>query len=289
VAARGLDIPEVDLVVQCEPPKDVDSYIHRSGRTGRAGRSGTSVCLYNARQEFALKEVEKKAGIKFQKVTPPQPHQLVQAAVNDAQRCLDEVPSKVLPAFKKFAKEMLASRPAEDIVAAALSHISGLTEIKKRSLLSSMDDFTAYQMSNTFEVRSPYYFWNTIESSLGASFRADLKFMKLTKDKMGCVVDVPSKYEEFIEDTWVDTNKVKLFKMTELPELEDYDPRRQHGHGNSSNYRNNNSNSYNNRSNNQWNSGGNRNQGGGPSGFKRRSDFGNNNYGGYNGPKRTKY
>ena len=37
VAARGLDIPEVDLVLQCEPPKDIESYIHRSGRTGRAG------------------------------------------------------------------------------------------------------------------------------------------------------------------------------------------------------------------------------------------------------------
>lgn len=281
VAARGLDIPEVDLVIQCEPPKDVDSYIHRSGRTGRAGRSGTCVCLYNARQEFALKEVEKKAGIKFQRVTPPQPHQLVQAAVNDAQRCLDDVPSKVLPSFKKYAKEMLATRPAEDVVAAALSYISGLTEIKKRSLLSSMDGFIAYQMSNTFDVRSPYYFWNALESSLGSSFRADVKFMKLTKDKMGCVVDVPSKYEEFIEDTWVDTNKVKLFKMTELPELEDYEPRRQYGNGN--NYRNN-GNGYNNRSNNQWNNGGNRGQGSG--GFKRRSDFGNNS--GY-GAKRTKY
>ena len=33
VAARGLDIPNVDLVVQLEPPKEVESYIHRSGRT----------------------------------------------------------------------------------------------------------------------------------------------------------------------------------------------------------------------------------------------------------------
>ena len=37
VAARGLDISGVELVVQCEPPKDPENYIHRSGRTGRAG------------------------------------------------------------------------------------------------------------------------------------------------------------------------------------------------------------------------------------------------------------
>ena len=35
VAARGLDIPGVDLVIQCSPPKDVDDYIHRAGRTGQ--------------------------------------------------------------------------------------------------------------------------------------------------------------------------------------------------------------------------------------------------------------
>ena len=37
VAARGLDINDVQLVVQAEPPKTVETYIHRSGRTGRAG------------------------------------------------------------------------------------------------------------------------------------------------------------------------------------------------------------------------------------------------------------
>ena len=42
VAARGLDINGVELVVQCEPPKDPETYIHRSGRTGRAGAKGTS-------------------------------------------------------------------------------------------------------------------------------------------------------------------------------------------------------------------------------------------------------
>ena len=38
VAARGLDFPEVELVVQVEPPREIESYVHRAGRTGRAGR-----------------------------------------------------------------------------------------------------------------------------------------------------------------------------------------------------------------------------------------------------------
>ena len=46
VAAHWLDIPSVDLVIQSEPPKDIDSYIHRAGRTASAGRSGTFITLY---------------------------------------------------------------------------------------------------------------------------------------------------------------------------------------------------------------------------------------------------
>jgi len=43
VCARGIDLPDLDLVIQTEPPKDVDSYVHRSGRTGRNGSEGTCV------------------------------------------------------------------------------------------------------------------------------------------------------------------------------------------------------------------------------------------------------
>ncbi|PWZ08482.1 DEAD-box ATP-dependent RNA helicase 7 [Zea mays] len=42
VAARGLDINDVQLIIQCEPPRDVEAYIHRSGRTWRAAQSAGS-------------------------------------------------------------------------------------------------------------------------------------------------------------------------------------------------------------------------------------------------------
>merc|ERR1712193_305436 len=65
VAARGLDIPKIDLVIQTGPPQDVDSYIHRAGRTGRAGKKGVCVVFYGDDQLQGMAEVEKHAGIQF--------------------------------------------------------------------------------------------------------------------------------------------------------------------------------------------------------------------------------
>lgn len=51
VAARGLDIPQVDLVVQVDPPSDPKVFLHRCGRAGRAGRKGLSVILLQPGRE----------------------------------------------------------------------------------------------------------------------------------------------------------------------------------------------------------------------------------------------
>ncbi|XP_012370886.1 nucleolar RNA helicase 2 [Octodon degus] len=137
VAARGLDIPEVDLVVQSCPPKDVESYIHRSGRTGRAGRTGVCICFYQHKEEYQLAQVEQKAGIKFKRIGVPSPTEIIKASSKDAIRLLDSVPPTAIGHFKQSAEKLIEEKGAVEALAAALAHISGATSVDQRSLINS--------------------------------------------------------------------------------------------------------------------------------------------------------
>ena len=57
VASRGLDIPNVDLVIQLQPPNDVETYIHRSGRTARAGKSGVCITFYSKKTQHIMDDI----------------------------------------------------------------------------------------------------------------------------------------------------------------------------------------------------------------------------------------
>jgi superfamily II DNA/RNA helicase len=59
VAARGLDIDDLPLVVNYELPPNAEDYIHRIGRTGRAGASGEAISLVDADEEKLLQDIEK--------------------------------------------------------------------------------------------------------------------------------------------------------------------------------------------------------------------------------------
>ncbi|KAI9816471.1 MAG: putative RNA helicase [Pycnora praestabilis] len=65
VAARGLDIPEVALVVNYDVPRDPDDYIHRVGRTARAGRKGEAVTMVGQRDVQLILAIEDRVGRKM--------------------------------------------------------------------------------------------------------------------------------------------------------------------------------------------------------------------------------
>ncbi|WP_417852203.1 DEAD/DEAH box helicase [Bifidobacterium olomucense] len=68
VAARGIDVGGVELVVQVEPPDDPKSFVHRSGRTARAGKAGDVVTLVLPEQRRETRRLLNQAGIKTKPV-----------------------------------------------------------------------------------------------------------------------------------------------------------------------------------------------------------------------------
>lgn len=66
VASRGLDIPEVGLVVNFDIPADPDDYIHRVGRTARAGRKGESISLVSERDVERIKSIESRVNAEME-------------------------------------------------------------------------------------------------------------------------------------------------------------------------------------------------------------------------------
>lgn len=64
IAARGIDIADVSLVVHVDPPAEHKAYLHRSGRTARGGDSGTVVTLVTDEQRDEVAKLIKKAGVK---------------------------------------------------------------------------------------------------------------------------------------------------------------------------------------------------------------------------------
>jgi ATP-dependent RNA helicase DeaD len=67
VAARGLDVERLSLVVNYDMPSDTDSYVHRIGRTGRAGREGKAILFVTPRESRMLRDIERHTK---QKLTP---------------------------------------------------------------------------------------------------------------------------------------------------------------------------------------------------------------------------
>ena len=72
VAARGLDIDDTTYVINYDMPEDVDTYVHRIGRTGRAGKEGTAVSFVTSEEQHLVKEFELRTDMQIEKREVPE-------------------------------------------------------------------------------------------------------------------------------------------------------------------------------------------------------------------------
>jgi ATP-dependent RNA helicase DeaD len=79
VAARGIDVDNVEAVFNYDLPLDEENYVHRIGRTGRAGKSGTAINFVTGRKDvFKIRDLEKFIKTSIEKMTPPSADELVE-------------------------------------------------------------------------------------------------------------------------------------------------------------------------------------------------------------------
>lgn len=68
VASRGLDIANLELVINYDLPDVPETYVHRIGRTGRAGNSGTAITFYTHNEKRMIRDIQKLTGTKFDRI-----------------------------------------------------------------------------------------------------------------------------------------------------------------------------------------------------------------------------
>ena len=73
VAARGLDVDRIGLVVNFDVPREAEAYVHRIGRTGRAGRHGEAVTFLTPKEKGKLRQIERLTGSRLEEITLPSP------------------------------------------------------------------------------------------------------------------------------------------------------------------------------------------------------------------------
>ncbi|KAM9327062.1 nucleolar RNA helicase 2 [Gastrophryne carolinensis] len=220
VAARGLDIPKVDLVVLFSAPREADAYVHRSGRTGRAGRTGVCISLYEPRDRHYLGFVERSTGITFKRVGIPSILNVAQSSSADALKSLESIPIDVVEHFKQYAEELIEKKGAVHAVAAALAHISGASGIKQRSLLSMDPGFVTVLLKSSVPIHTMTYAWRSIKEQMGEDIDSKIHRMCLLKDSMGVCFDVEKDTLKTFQDSWKDSRRWQLSVATELPALQ---------------------------------------------------------------------
>lgn len=127
VAARGLDVDRLGLVVNFDAPGEPETYVHRIGRTGRAGRTGEALTFVTPAERHKLRQIERTTRSPLQEISIPSP---ADVSAHRVQRMLGQVVERLaagrLELYREALVEHLAAHPEHDVadVAAAVAALA---------------------------------------------------------------------------------------------------------------------------------------------------------------------
>ncbi|XP_027928231.1 DEAD-box ATP-dependent RNA helicase 3, chloroplastic-like [Vigna unguiculata] len=227
VAARGLDIPNVDLIIHYELPNDPETFVHRSGRTGRAGKQGTAILLYTSSQRRTVRSLERDVGCKFEFVSPPAMEEVLESSAEQVVATLGGVHPESIQFFTPTAQKLIEEQ-GTTALAAALAQLSGFSRPpSSRSLITHEQGWTTLQLIRDSE-NSRYFSARSVTGFLSDVFSSaadEVGKIHIIADErvQGAVFDLPEEIaKELLTKDIPPGNTIS--KITKLPPLQDDGP-----------------------------------------------------------------
>lgn len=132
VAARGIDVEDVDMVFNYDMPQDMEYYVHRIGRTGRAGRKGRAVSLITPREKYKIDSLEDYCNTRIKKKEmPTAASALTVKAYKHVSDAMDYCKDKDLIPFMKIIYKRCTDDGVDPLEVAAAFLRMGLGDIEE--------------------------------------------------------------------------------------------------------------------------------------------------------------
>ncbi|KAK7392153.1 hypothetical protein VNO78_20583 [Psophocarpus tetragonolobus] len=228
VAARGLDIPNVDLVIHYELPNDAETFVHRSGRTGRAGKEGTAILMYTSTQRRTVRSLERDVGCKFEFISPPAMEEILESSAEQVVTALNRVHPESVQFFTAIAQKLIEEQGASAL-AAALAQLSGFSQPPScRSLINHEQGWITLQLTRDPDTSGRIFSARSVTGLLsGVHYPAadEVGKIHLIADERvkGAVFDLPEEIaKELLNKELPSGNTIS--KITKLPPLQDDEP-----------------------------------------------------------------
>lgn len=228
VAARGLDIPNVDLVIHYELPNDPETFVHRSGRTGRAGKEGTAILMFTSSQRRTVRSLERDVGCKFEFVSPPAIEDVLESSAEQVVATLNGVHPESVEFFTPTAKKLIEEK-GTDALAAALAQLSGFSRPpSSRSLINHEQGWVTLQLTRDSAFSRGFMSARSVMGFLSDVYptAADEigKIHIIADDRVqGAVFDLPEEIAKELLNKQIPPGNT-ISKITKLPALQDDGP-----------------------------------------------------------------
>jgi len=145
VAARGLDVEQVSLVINYDLPLEPEAYVHRIGRTGRAGRTGSAISLVTPRERRLWQSIQQTTGTQIQRMQLPSIGDVITRRRERFKESIREaIADEGLEPYLIMAEEMGEEYSPTDLAAAAFKLLMGALPEETNDLLAEPDVYEPY-------------------------------------------------------------------------------------------------------------------------------------------------